>query len=328
MTTALVTGASGFLGWHVARLLSERGFHVKALCRPASQLRELDGVERVTGDLRDPASLEKAVAGCQLVFHVAADYRLWAKDPSELYRSNVDGTNNILDASITAGVDRIVYTSTVGCIGMPQDKPGDETSPVIIADMSGHYKRSKWLAEQAVLERARTGLPVVIVNPTAPIGDHDWKPTPTGKIIVDFLKDRLPAFVDTGLNLVDVRDTAYGHLQAAERGVTGQRYILGCENVSLQQILARLASITGKTAPKVQIPYALAYAAGAAATTWANISGREPQVPLEGVRMARKKMFVTHAKAERELGFQPGPVNAALERAVQWFQSNGFLEAR
>jgi dihydroflavonol-4-reductase len=218
----LVTGASGFLGWHVARLLTERGHAVRALCRPASQIREL-AVERVTGDLRDRNSLDSAVAGCGLVFHVAADYRLWSKHPDELYRSNVDGTRNVLEAAEQSGVERVVYTSTVGCIGMPKDKPGDENTPVTIADMTGHYKRSKWLAEQVAFEKARAGMPVVIVNPTAPVGDHDWKPTPTGKIILDFLRNRLPAYVDTGLNVVDVRDVAEGHLLAADRGKAGER---------------------------------------------------------------------------------------------------------
>lgn len=323
MATTLVTGASGFLGWHVARALVERGDRVRALCRPASQIRELD-VERVTGDLRDPGSLARAAEGCNLVFHVAADYRLWAKDPHELYESNVDGTRNLLEAAERAGAERIVYTSTVGCIGMPKDRPGDEDTPVTIENMVGHYKRSKWLAEQVAIGKARAGVPVVIVNPTAPIGDHDWKPTPTGKIIVDFLRNRMPAFVDTGLNLVDVRDTATGHLQAAEKGRVGERYILGCENLTLDQILQRLASITGKPAPKMKLPYAVAYATGMATTAWANLTGRAPLAPIEGVRMARKRMFVTHAKAARELGFSPGPVDTALTRAVEWFRANGY----
>jgi len=318
-----VTGASGFLGWHVARALLERSHSVRALCRPASQIRELD-VERATGDLRDPESLARAVKGCQLVFHVAADYRLWSKDPQELYRSNVDGTRNLLDAAERAGVERIIYTSTVGCIGMPKGRNGDEDAPVTIEDMAGHYKRSKWLAEQIALERSRAGAPVVIVNPTAPIGDHDWKPTPTGKIIVDFLRGKLPAFVDTGLNLVDVQDTAMGHLQAAEKGRAGERYILGCENLTLEQILSRLSRMAGKPAPKIKLPYAVAYATGVVTTAWANISGHAPIAPLEGVRMARKKMFVSHAKATRELGFSPGPVDAALARAIEWFRANGY----
>lgn len=296
---------------------------MRALCRPASQLRELD-VERVSGDLRDSGSLENAVQGCGLVFHVAADYRLWSKHPDDLYRSNVDGTRNLLDAAGRAGVERVVYTSTVGCIGMPKDRSGDENTPVSIADMAGHYKRSKWLAEQVALEKAAGGLPVVIVNPTAPVGDHDWKPTPTGKIIVDFLRNRLPAFVDTGLNLVDARDTAEGHLLACERGRVGERYVLGCENLTLEQILGRLAALTGKKAPRTKAPYALAYAAGVASTAWANVSGKAPRVPLEGVKMARKKMFVTHEKASRELNFSPGPVDNALRRAVAWFRENGY----
>jgi len=296
---------------------------VRALCRPTSQIRELE-VEPVTGDLRDPESLGQAVAGCELIFHVAADYRLWSKHPQDLYHSNVDGTRNLLDAASNAGVERIVYTSTVGCIGMPPNRPGDEDTPVSISDMAGHYKRSKWLAEQVALEKVQAGLPVVIVNPTAPVGDHDWKPTPTGKIILNFIRGKLPAFVDTGLNLVDVRDTATGHLLAAEHGRPGERYILGSENLTLEQILNRLALITNKPAPAMKIPYAVAYATGVITTTWANISGREPVAPLEGVRMARKKMFVTHAKAARELGFSPAPADAALRRAVDWFRANGY----
>src|SRR5690348_3959551 len=234
MKRALVTGASGFLGWHVARVLLERGFHVRALVRPGSRVTELD-VETITGDLREPDSLARAAAGCGLVFHVAADYRLWAKDPSELYRSNVDGTRNLLRAARDAGVERVVYTSTVGCIGVPQGGIGDEDSPVALEDMAGDYKRSKFMAEQVALEFARGGLPVVIVNPTAPVGDHDVKPTPTGKIVLDFLNGAMPAFIDTGLNVVDVRDTAEGHVLACDRGVAAERYILGSENLTLAQ---------------------------------------------------------------------------------------------
>ncbi|MBV9302629.1 MAG: NAD-dependent epimerase/dehydratase family protein [Acidobacteriaceae bacterium] len=323
MPLTLVTGASGFLGWHVARLLSERGHRVRALCRPNSRVRELE-VERVPGDLRDGESLARAIAGCKLVFHVAADYRLWSKHPEDLYQSNVEGTRNLLEAAERAGVECVVYTSTVGCIGMPKNALGDEDTPVSVADMAGHYKRSKWLAEQVALEKARAGLPVVIVNPTAPVGDHDWKPTPTGKIIVDFLRNKLPAFVDTGLNLVDVRDIAIGHLLAAEHGRPGERYILGSENLTLQQILGRLAEIANKPAPTTRVPYALAYATGVITTAWADFTGREPLAPLEGVKMARKKMFVTHTKAARELGFSPGLANAALQRAVEWFRANGY----
>jgi dihydroflavonol-4-reductase len=323
LALTLVTGASGFLGWHVARVLTERGHRVRALCRPASQLRELD-VERVTGDLRDPDSLRRAVEDCEIVFHVAADYRLWSKHPGELYSSNVDGTRNILDAAARAKVERIVYTSTVGCIGMPEGRNGDEQTPVSIADMAGHYKRSKWLAEQVALEKSAAGLPVVIVNPTAPVGDHDWKPTPTGKIIADFLRDKLPAFVDTGLNLVDARDTAIGHLLAAEKGRPGERYILGGENLTLEQILGRLSALSGKPAPTIKIPYAIAYATGVITTALAQVTGKPPLAPLEGVKMARKKMFVTHEKAARELGFAPRPVEGALKRAIDWFRVNGY----
>ena len=323
MKPTLVTGASGFLGWHVARLLVERGYSVRALVRPTSKIRELD-VEPCTGDLRDPASVERAVAGCGLVFHVAADYRLWAADSGELYRSNVDGTRNILQAARNAGVDRVVYTSTVGCIGVPPGGEGNEDCAVSLEDMTGAYKRSKFLAERVAVESAASGLPVVIVNPTAPIGDHDIKPTPTGQIVVDFLKGGMPAFIETGLNVVDARDVALGHLLACESGSVGERYILGAENLTLAQILAKLAAITGRPAPTLKLPYAVAYAAGVVTTAWAKVSGRPPRAPLDAVRMARKKMFVSHAKAGRELGYDPGPVDQALSRAVQWFRANGY----
>jgi dihydroflavonol-4-reductase len=319
----LVTGASGFLGWHVARLLGERGHKVRALLRPSSKLRELE-VETVRGDLRDARSLDRAVEGCGLVFHVAADYRLWARNPDELYGSNVDGTRSLLDAARRAGVDRVVYTSTVGCIGIPKDGLGDETVPVTLAEMAGPYKRSKFLAEQVALEFAESGFPVVVVNPTAPIGDHDVKPTPTGKIVLDFLKGAMPAYIDTGLNLVDARDTAAAHLLAAEHGSPGERYILGAENLTLAQILEKLARLTGIRAPRVKLPYAVAYAAAVMTTGWARVTGRPPRAPLDAVRMAKKKMFVSHAKAARELGFSPGPVDAALGRAVEWFRANGY----
>ncbi len=319
----LVTGASGFLGWHVARLLTERGHQVRALCRPGSQIRELEA-ERVEGDLRDADSVQRAMAGCRLVFHVAADYRLWTRHPDELYRSNVDGTRNILAAAEAAGIERLVYTSTVGCIGMPENELGTEETPISIAEMAGHYKRSKWLAEQAVLAHAKNGFPVVIVNPTAPVGDHDWKPTPTGKIVLDVLRQRMPAFVDTGLNIVDARDTALGHLLAAECGRDGERYILGSENLTLQQILQTVARLAGKPAPTRKVPYALAFAAGVVTTAWAQVTGHPPIAPLEAVKMARKKMFVSHKKAERELGFKPGPAEEALQKAVLWFGANGY----
>jgi len=319
----LVTGATGFIGWHVARLLVERGHRVRALVRPASQLRELDA-EPVTGDLRDAASLDRAVAGCGLVFHVAADYRLWARNPDELYGSNVEGTRNLLEAARGQGVERVVYTSTVGCIGVPKGGVGDETVPVTLAEMKGAYKRSKFLAERVALDFAASGFPVVVVNPTAPVGDHDVKPTPTGKIVLDFLKGAMPAFIDTGLNLVDARDAAEAHLLAAERGRPGERYIVGCENLTLAGILEKLAGITGIEAPRVKLPYAVAYAAGVVTTGWARITGQPPRAPLDAVRMARKKMWVSHEKARRELGFSPAPVDGALGRAVEWFQANGY----
>jgi dihydroflavonol-4-reductase len=319
----LVTGASGFIGWHVARKLLERGHSVRVLVRPTSKLRELE-VETVTGDLRDPESLARAVQGCGVVFHVAADYRLWAKDPSELYRSNVDGTRNLLAAARHARVERFVYTSTVGCIGVPKGGEGDENAPVSLRDMIGAYKRSKYLAEQAALEYARSGFPVVIVNPTAPVGDHDFKPTPTGRIIVDFLKGGMSAYIDTGLNLVDVADVAAGHLLACQQGKVGQRYILGCQNLTLQEAFNKLELVSGFPAPTRGIPYAVAYAAGLVSTAWSRLTGNEPRVPLDAVRMARKKMFVSNQKAVSELGFTTAPVEGALARAVTWFRANGY----
>jgi len=329
MPSTLVTGASGFLGWHVARALEERGHRTRLLLRSGSSAEGLSG-DVVRGDLRRPESLRAAVAGCGTVYHVAADYRLWAKDSNELYASNLDGTRNLMLAAWEAGVQRFIYTSTVGCIGLPKPSPrndpplGDESTPVRLEEMTGHYKRSKFLAERYALGEAQRGRPVVIVNPTAPVGDHDIKPTPTGKIILDFLRGDLPAFVDTGLNLVDVRDCAVGHLLAGERGTPGERYILGAENLTLRQILQRLASLSGRPAPTFRIPYAAAYWIGLVSTGWADLTGREPRAPMEGVRMARKKMWVSHGKAARELGFQPQPVDEALSRAVDWFRSNGY----
>jgi dihydroflavonol-4-reductase len=320
----LVTGATGFLGWHVARLLIERGHRVRALARTAVAVPELD-CETVRGDLRDTESLRRAAAGCGVVFHVAADYRLWVRDAAAMYESNVTGTRNLLEAARDAGVERVVYTSTVGCIGVPNGGTGDETMPVSIEQMTGPYKRSKFLAEQAALESARAGLPVVVVNPTAPVGDHDWKPTPTGRIIVDFLRGKMPAYVDTGLNLVDARDTAEGHLLACEKGRVGERYILGCENLTLRQILERLSRLSGLKAPTTRISYGIALAFGVASTAWARVTSVEPRAPLDAVRMARKKMWVSHAKAERELGFRPLPVEPALQRAIDWFRTNGYV---
>ncbi|MBI1355591.1 MAG: NAD-dependent epimerase/dehydratase family protein [Acidobacteria bacterium] len=323
----LVTGASGFIGGHVARTLAGRGERLRLLLRPSSDRRGLAGLdfEEALGDLRDPSSLESAVRGCSTVYHVAADYRLWSRDPRELERSNVEGTRNLLQACERAGVEKVVYTSTVGAIGIVGDGTlGDETSPVSLADMTGPYKRTKFLAEKEALDAARRGLPVVIVNPTAPVGEADLKPTPTGKIIVDFLRGAMPAYLDTGLNLVDVRDVAQGHLRAADRGEPGERYILGCRNMSLREILESLATITGRPAPGVRIPYVVAWLFGAGETVLAGLTGREPRAPLEAVRMARKKMYVRSEKAERELDWRPGPPEAALERAVAWFRANGY----
>ena len=322
MKPTLVTGATGFVGWHVARKLLDRGDRVRALARDPSRIRELDGIEVVRGDLRDSDSLARAVEGCGVVFHVAADYRLWARDPQEMFRSNVEGTRNLLNAARSAGVERVVYTSTVGCIGMLKDGLGDEGTPISIEKMTGPYKRSKFEAERVALD---SGLDVVTVNPTAPVGDHDFKPTPTGKIVVDFVRGAMPGFVDTGLNVVDVRDVALGHLLALERGKTGERYILGSENLTLEQIFSKLARMVGKPAPKMRVPYVVAFAFGAASTAWAGITGKEPLAPLDGVRMAKQKMWVSHEKAARELGYTPGNAETALERAVDWFRMNGYV---
>jgi dihydroflavonol-4-reductase len=326
--TTLVTGASGFLGSHVARLLVERGERVRVLLRPASNAGLLDGLalERVTGDLRDPASLESAVAGASTVYHVAADYRLWARDPREIYESNVQGTRNLLEAAHRAKVGRFVYTSTVGTVAVPRDGVlPDETIITSLEEMIGAYKRSKWLAEQEARKAAAAGMPVVIVNPTTPVGPGDAKPTPTGRIIVDFLNRRMPAYVDTGLNFVSVEDAATGHLLAAERGRVGERYILGGENLTLKQALTILSEVSGRPAPRVRVPHILALAAGYADAAFSRLVGREPQIPLEGVRMARHSMFVNTQKARADLGFQPGPIAAAFEQAVRWYESNGHV---
>jgi dihydroflavonol-4-reductase len=320
----LVTGATGFVGWHVARKLLERGEKVRALVRDPARLKELEDVEVVEGDLRDPESLVRAVEGCGVVYHVAADYRLWTRDPQEMFRSNVDGTRHLFEAAQRTGIERLVYTSTVGCIGIPKEGIGDEQTPVSIDDMQGPYKRSKFLAERLALDFAGRGFPVVIVNPTAPVGDHDFKPTPTGKMVVDFVCGRMPAFLDTGLNVVNVSDVAAGHLAACDRGRAGDRYILGAENLTLERIFGVLAEAVGRPAPKMRIPYPVAYMAGVVSTAWAGITGKEPVAPLDGVKMARKKMWVRHEKAARELGYAPGSAQAALKRAVEWFRANGY----
>ena len=327
MSNALVTGGTGFVGSHVVRRLCAEGFAVRVLARRTSPLRLLESlpVEVVFGDLLDPESLRNAVTGCDSVFHVAADYRLWARHPQELYRNNVEGTENILAAARTAGVNRVVYTSTVGTIGFHRSETAatEEDFPDP-QGLSGHYKRSKFLAEQVALRFAREGFPVVIVNPTAPVGEGDRRPTDTGKLILDFLNRNMPAYLDTGLNLVDVRDVAEGHLLALQRGQPGERYILGGQNMSLKQILDTLAGITGLPSPRFRIPYTVAWCAGAVNTVLAQCTGRPPRVPLEGVRMARYKMYASSAKAGRELGYKPGPVEGALKRAVQWYREQGM----
>jgi dihydroflavonol-4-reductase len=328
---AFVTGATGFLGSHVARVLAEQGAELRLLVRPTSDLRNIAdlNVERVVGDLRDPASITKALAGCDVVFHVAADYRLWVRDPSEMYRSNVEGTRSLLEAARKQGVRRVVYTSSVATMGFrPGSNHGnvaDEESPVSLADMIGHYKRSKFMAEQVAIEAARSGVDVVIVNPTTPIGERDIKPTPTGRIVVDFLKRKFPAYVETGLNLVDATECARGHLQALEKGRTGERYILGGENLTLKQILDRLAAITGLKSPTVKLPYIFAFATGVVdEMVTGRLLRREPRATIDAVRMGRKMMFVSSAKAERELGWRMVPVEGALRRSVEWFRANGY----
>jgi dihydroflavonol-4-reductase len=323
-----VTGATGFVGSHVARVLSQQGAELRLLARAASRTENLEGLraERVTGDLCDADVLRQGMSGCELVFHVAADYRLWAPDPREIYRANVEGTRTVLEAARAAGVRRVVHTSSVGTIGFRTNgHPADEDSPVSLADMIGTYKRSKFMSEQAAMEAARGGLDVVIVNPTTPVGEQDIKPTPTGRVIVDFLKLKFPAYVETGLNLVDVRECARGHVAAAEKGRSGERYILGGEDLTLKQILDRLAAITGLPSPKVKLPYVVALAAGAVDTLFTGVLlGREPRVTLDSVRMGRKKMFASAAKAERELGWKIVPVDDALRRAVEWFRTHGY----
>jgi dihydroflavonol-4-reductase len=324
-----LTGATGFLGSHVARVLAEQGANLRLLVRPTSNLKNLKGLkaETATGDLRDPASLEKALSGCDTVFHVAADYRLWLRDPNEMYRSNVEGTRAILEAARKNGVKNVVYTSSVATIGFNQSgRPADEDSPVSLADMIGHYKRSKFMAEQIALEAGRSGLRVVTVNPTTPIGEQDIKPTPTGRIVVDFLKGKFPAYVETGLNLVDARECALGHIAALEKGRSGERYILGGENLTLKQILDKLSKISGLPSPKIKLPYFVAYLAGAVDQTISrSLRGREPRATVETVRMGKKKMWANSDKAERELGWKIIPAENALRRAVKWFQENGYV---
>lgn len=326
----LVTGATGFVGSHIARLLAEQGADLRLLVRASSNtgnIAELKG-ERIAGDLRDADSLKKAVRDCEFVFHVAADYRLWVRDPEEMYRSNVEGTRAIIRAAQAAGVRRVIYTSSVATMGFTRTgQVVDESFPVSLRDMVGHYKRSKLLAEQSALEAGRKGANVVVVNPTTPVGERDIKPTPTGRIIVDFLKRKFPAYVDTGLNLVDVAEVARGHLLAMERGVPGERYILGGENLTLKQILDKLSVLTNLPAPTVRVPHlvALGFAAFDQFFT-GTILRKEPRATIDAVRMGRKKMFASSAKAEQDLGYKVLPVEDALRRAINWFNACGYVE--
>jgi dihydroflavonol-4-reductase len=323
----LVTGASGFVGGAVARALVHAGAEVRALVRADSDRRNFDGlaVESVTGDLRDQASLRRALTGCRQLYHIAAHYALWAKDPSIFYDINVTGTRNMLEAAREVGIERTVYCSTIGAIGLPPGGGvGTEETPVSLDQMAGHYKRSKYLAEQEVLKLAKGGLPVVIVNPSAPVGAGDVKPTPTGQVIVDFMKGRMPAYIETGMNLIDVDDVAAGHLLAMEKGRQGERYILGNKNLMLRDVFEILSGLTGVKAPTLRLPR-LAVLPLAYGNQWlASLTGWTPRIPLEGVKMAKYKMHYDCSKAVRELGLPQTPPEVALEKAVRWFRTHGY----
>src|SRR5262245_6665291 len=324
----LVTGATGFVGGAVARALVERGIDVRIMARAGSNLQNLQGLthELVEGDLRDQASLRKALIGCRQLYHVAAHYALWAKDPSIFYDVNVTGTKNLMEAARDVGTERIVYCSTIGAIGLPPEGGlGTEETPISLEQMAGHYKRSKYLAEQEVFKLAKAGLPVVIVNPSAPVGVGDVKPTPTGQIIIDFMKGRMPAYIETGMNIVDVEDVATGHLLAMEKGRIGERYILGNKNLMLREVLEILSRLTGVKAPTIKLPR-LAILPLAYFNQWiANFTGQSPRIPLAGVKMAKYKMHYDCSKAIRELGIPQTPPEVALGKAVQWFRSHGYV---
>jgi dihydroflavonol-4-reductase len=326
--TALVTGASGFVGSAVVRALLARGLSVRALVRAASPRGNLDGlgVATFTGDIRDGAAMAQALAGCDLLFHVAADYRLWARDPGEIERTNIEGTRTVMQAALSAGVARIVHTSSVATLKPSADgTPVDETRPLTPETAIGAYKRSKVGAERLVEAMAAAGLPVVIVNPSTPIGPRDIRPTPTGRIIVDGATGRIPAFVDTGLNLVHVDDVAAGHLLAAERGVVGERYVLGGQDVSLQQFLAGIAARTGRKAPTLRLPRAPLYPLAWAAEAVARVTGKEPMLTADGLTMARARMYFSSARAERVLGYTARPYGEAIDDALHWFREAGYL---
>jgi dihydroflavonol-4-reductase len=324
----LVTGATGFVGSHVARQLADAGADLRLLVRPTSRKNNIASLryEEVTGDLRDPESLVRAVAGCECVFHVAADYRLWVRDSREMYRCNVNGTAALLAAAEAAGVKRVVYTSSVATMGFKESAtPVTEDDPVTLENMIGPYKRSKFMAEQVALKSPIT----IVLNPTTPIGEQDIKPTPTGRIVVDFMNGDFPAYVDTGLNLVDIREVARAHVAALERGKPGERYILGGEDLTLKQILDKLSTITGRPAPTMKVPHAVALGFAYFDTLVTGyMSGKEPRATPDAVRMGRKKMFASSAKAERELAYRVLPVDNALARAVDWFQNHGYVKSR
>ena len=325
---ALVTGATGFVGAAVARALLQEGWEVRALARKGSDRRNLRSiaVEVVEGDLAEADSLTRALAGCEGLFHVAADYRLGAFDPQQLYKTNVEGTRNILDAARATGVRRVVYTSSVATIGIPKDgSAGTEASPSTLADMIGHYKRSKFLAEEVAREAARAGTAVVIVNPSTPVGPGDVKPTPTGQMVFDAAAGRMPAYVDTGLNIVHVDDVASGHLLAFHRGRVGERYILGGQNMTLREILVEIARLTGRKPPNIRLPSGVVMPIAYVAEGFARVTGRSTRITVEGVRMARKRMFFSSAKAVRELGYQWRAPTMAFADAIEWFREQGLL---
>jgi dihydroflavonol-4-reductase len=324
----LVTGATGFVGSAVARALLDGSHGVRALARPRSDRRNLAdlSVEVAEGSLEDAPSLTRALAGCRYLFHVAADYRLWVPDPAPMYRANVEGTRALMTAALDAGVERVVYTSSVATLGLVAGGSADEETPSSLEDMIGPYKRSKFQAEEVVRDLVeRRGLPAVIVNPSTPVGPRDRKPTPTGRLILEAARGHMPGYVDTGLNIAHVEDVAVGHLAAAETGRVGERYILGGEDMSLAQILVEVAQAAGARAPRMRVPYGVAYPAAIGAELVARLTGREPFITRDGVRMARKKMYFSSAKAVRELGYAPRPARDAIADAVGWFRANGYL---
>jgi dihydroflavonol-4-reductase len=326
-----LTGATGFVGSHVAHAFAAQGARLRLLIRSTSRLDNLEGLsaETVTGDLRNPDTFRSALGGCDVLVHVAADYRLWVRDPQTMYAANVDGTRNLLALARELGVTKAVYTSSVATMGFREDGTiVDENTPVSLDDMIGHYKRSKYLAEQEAIAAAHGGQYVIVLNPTTPIGANDIKPTPTGQIVVDFLNRKFPAYVDTGLNLVDVDEVARMHVVAVERGRPGQRYILGGENLSLKQILDKMSAITGLPSPTMKVPHSVAMAfAFFDETITGRLRGKEPRATVEAVRMGKKKMFASSAKAERDLGFRIIPVYAALRSAIDWFRAHGYAPA-